>query len=145
MPRNPFKPRQNKTLYKKLKLKLDQVFSLYIRVRDADSEGLVGCITCPLKKRIKEMQCGHFQVRKHMATRFHVKNCNGQCGGCNMADGEQKKHGEAIDKKWGKGTAEEMERLARTELKLNAQDLSEMIELFQKETVELINLKGINL
>lgn len=132
-----------KTEYGKAKKKLDEVFSQFIRLRDSDENGESTCVTCGKTDFWKYMQCGHFQVRTHTATRFHEKNCNCQCGGCNMADGEQRKHGKYIDKKYGKGTADKLEALAHKELKLSTQDLLDMIELYSKKVVELKKQKQL--
>ena len=66
----------------KLKKELDKWFSLFIRLRDADSNGLVFCFTCGCSKYYKRgMQNGHFQSRKHLATRWDEENCQPQCVG----------------------------------------------------------------
>ena len=77
----------------KLKKELDKWFSLYIRLRDANDFGLVQCFTCGVVKPYnKGMQCGHFQSRSHLSTRFDEVNCQPQCVGCNMfKQGEQYK------------------------------------------------------
>ena len=70
----------------KLKKELDKWFSLFIRLRNAtDHEGLCQCFTCGCVKYYKKgMQCGHFQSRSFLATRFDEENCQPQCVGCNM-------------------------------------------------------------
>ena len=68
----------------KLKKELDTIFSLYIRLRESE-EGLVQCFTCHKVSHYKSgMQNGHFQSRKHLATRWDEENCQVQCVGCNM-------------------------------------------------------------
>jgi hypothetical protein len=48
-----------------LKTKLDDIFSLYIRLRDATDEGYVQCFTCGKVTYFqKGMQCGHFESRR---------------------------------------------------------------------------------
>jgi len=45
----------------KLKKELDSWFSLFIRLRNADSSGFIECFTCGCKKHYKQgMHCGHF-------------------------------------------------------------------------------------
>lgn len=92
--RAKFKPKTRKTKVKKLttaklKKKLDEVFSKYIRQKYANQEGQVQCYTCPIKKHWKEMQCGHFVSRSALATRFSEDNCRVQCVGCNVFGGGQ--------------------------------------------------------
>ena len=66
--------------------KLDEVFSRYIRLRDADENGYIRCISCGKIRHFSEMDCGHFINRSHMATRYDEQNCNGQCRSCNRFD-----------------------------------------------------------
>ena len=69
----------------KLKKELDKWFSLYIRLREATDEGMVQCFTCSKVSSYKQgMQCGHFQSRRHHATRWNEQNCQAQCVKCNM-------------------------------------------------------------
>ena len=66
----------------KLKKKLDTIFSFYIRLRGVDDNGNNQCCTCGKIDNWRNLQCGHFVSRKHMATRFYELNCFPQCVGC---------------------------------------------------------------
>jgi len=71
----------------KLKKDLDKVFSIFIRLRVANSEGIVKCFTCGKYSHWKNgMQCGHYISRRHLSTRFDEKNCQVQCEKCNLYD-----------------------------------------------------------
>jgi hypothetical protein len=87
-----------------------------IRERDArpESEGGFGiCITCG---NYLKLEAGHFRISENESTRFHPYNLNGQCASCNrFAGGMTYEHGKAIDEKYGKGTAEFLEKLSRKE------------------------------
>ena len=124
----------------KLKKELDKWFSLYIRLRDANEYGYTQCFTCGIVRGYKDgMQNGHFQSRKHLATRFHENNCQVQCVKCNMySQGEQFKFGINLDAKYGEGTAEELEFLAKTTMKFSRADYECEISYY-KNLVE--NLK----
>lgn len=63
--------------------KLDRLFSLYIRLRDAMPNGYVRCISCGKIKTFDDVDCGHFYSRTHMSTRFDEDNCNAECKFCN--------------------------------------------------------------
>lgn len=65
-------------------LKLDAEFSKYIRASHADFAGFVTCFTCSNRLQWKQMQCGHFQKRGDLLTRFDEDNCRVQCPTCNM-------------------------------------------------------------
>jgi len=126
----------------KLKKELDKWFSLYIRLRDANEYGYTQCFTCGKVGHYKTggMQNGHFQSRKHLATRFSEDgNCEVQCVGCNIfRSGEQYLFSLRLNEKYGEGRAEELEQLARTTLKISRVEYEEKISYY-KNLVE--NLK----
>ena len=129
----------------KLKKELDKWFSLFIRLRDATDEGMVQCITCGKVAHYKiGMQNGHFQSRKHLTTRWDLKNCQVQCVGCNMFKaGEQYKFSIALDGKYGEGTSEELELLARTIMKVSRIDYEDKISYYKEAVEKLKKDKGI--
>ena len=51
-----------------LKKKLDVVFSLFIRLRDARKDGTFKCISCGQIKSFDQADCGHYINRQHMST-----------------------------------------------------------------------------
>lgn len=112
---------------------LDKVFSEYVRRKDADLNGNVSCFTCGKVSHWKDMQCGHFQSRKHYATRWDEQNCQIQCSGCNIfRSGEQFKFGKSLDITYGDGTAESLERMARFTVKFSNVELAEKIEYYKQ-------------
>tara|TARA_R110000787_G_scaffold12678_5_gene40760 strand:+ start:10195 stop:10605 length:411 start_codon:yes stop_codon:yes gene_type:complete len=129
----------------KLKKELDKWFSLFIRLRDATDEGLVQCFTCGcVKPYNKGMQCGHFQSRKHLATRWDEENCQVQCVGCNMFKaGEQYKFSLNLDAKYGEGTSEELERIARKTLKTQSYWYESEVSYYKDLVEKLKKDKGI--
>ena len=129
----------------KLKKELDNIFSLYIRLRYATDEGLVQCFTCGKVSHYKSgMQNGHFQSRKHLTTRWDEENCQVQCVGCNMFKaGEQYKFAINLDAKYGEGTAEYLELTARTIMKVSRIDYEEKISYYKDLVDKLRKEKGI--
>ena len=129
----------------KLKKELDKWFSLYIRLRDANEYGMIQCFTCGIVRGYKDgMQNGHFQSRKHLATRFDEENCQVQCIKCNMfSQGEQFKFGINLDVKYGEGTAEELEFLARNTLKISRVEYEEKISYYKTLVKNFLNDKQI--
>ena len=122
----------------KLKTKLDTLFSRYIRRRKADHDGSVACFTCGIVKHWKEQQAGHFQSRRHHATRWDEVNVQVQCVKCNMfGQGEQYKFGQYLDQHYGEGTAEELEIRAKTIVKLSRIDYEEAIAIYKAKLDEL--------
>ncbi len=61
------------------KKKLDTIFSIYIRTKHSDCDGVVKCFTCGASKVIKKIQNGHFVSRQYLATRWEEDNCRPQC------------------------------------------------------------------
>jgi hypothetical protein len=130
----------------KLKKELDKWFSLFIRLRDAtDHEGLCQCITCGKVSHYKKgIQNGHFQSRRFMATRYNEQNCSSQCVACNMfRGGEQFRFAMNLDAKYGEGTAQELEFLARTIVKFTRVDYEEKIGYYKDAVKNLKKEKGI--
>jgi len=129
----------------KLKKELDKWFSLYIRLRSANEYGMVQCFTCGVVRGYKDgMQNGHFQSRKHMATRFDEENCQVQCIKCNIFDsGQQYLFSLRLDEKYGEGRAEELEYLARTTLKISRAEYEDYISYYKNIVENLKEEKGI--
>ena len=117
----------------KIVKKLDAIFSQYIRLKDADHKGDVTCFTCGKVSHYKKgMQCGHFQSRKHYATRWLEKNVAVQCVGCNVYKfGQQYIFGKKLDEKYGDGTAEELYIKAKQTVKFSTDELQDMIKHYK--------------
>ena len=133
--------KQSKTTgdLKRLTARLDKLFSEYVRRRDADRNGMVHCVTCEKLLHWKEGDCGHFVSRDRKATRWMGTNANFQCPYCNrFRAGEQHKHGEYIDKRYGKGTAQQLQDISRVRgCKIDRGWLMLMIENMKKEIKKL--------
>lgn len=63
--------------------RLDRIFSLYIRLRDAFPNGTIRCISCGQIKPFADFDCGHYFSRTHLGTRWDEDNCNAECKYCN--------------------------------------------------------------
>jgi len=72
-----------KPIRKSLIVKLDTVFSQYIRRKDAVNE-IATCVTCDKQSHFKKMQAGHFMSRRHYSTRWDENNVAVQCYSCNI-------------------------------------------------------------
>ena len=128
----------------KLKKELDKWFSLFIRLRFATKEGAAQCFTCGKVAHYKKLQCGHFQSRRHHATRWNETNCQVQCVKCNMYEqGEQFKFGLRIDDKFGEGTAQQLEFLSKQITKVSRSDYEEKISYYKDAVNKLKKEKGI--
>lgn len=111
-----------------LRKQADKNFSLYIRLRDSDKEGYGNCITCGVKKHYKDAHAGHFMSRRFPGTRWDELNVNLQCAGCNLfGSGEQYKYGIALEDKYGKGTAEKLQKKSQEYFKVRRDFLEDII------------------
>ena len=125
-----------KTKRQRLIAKLDKVFSIYIRRRYAKND-IAECFTCGKQDHWKKLQNGHFQSRKHYATRWHEDNCQVQCSGCNVFRyGEQYKFAKNLDK-IKEGLADEMYIEAKKTVKYDNIDLEMLITKYQELIDEL--------
>jgi len=138
--RTPFKrPTKPKVKSKKpkgtsyWKKQLDAVFSRYIRYRDKGK-----CFTCPHTNDPKKMQCGHFNPRQYLSTRYDEKNCNCQCYACNMLYGGQPAtYAIRLKEKYGEGIVEELEKGRWIPVLLDEAWYKEQIEIYQNKLNEL--------
>lgn len=127
-----------------LKKRLDGWFSKYVRLRDADGNGMCQCITCGRLRHWKEMDAGHFQNRDKLGTRYNPKNVNAQCKYCNKyRSGEQHAHGKAVDRRYGCGTAEMLTALASQRCKLDRGWYLVHIEEYKAKVRALRKKKGL--
>lgn len=69
---------------KQLKVELDTVFSLYVRQKDADENGINKCFTCNKIDHWKNLHCGHYVSRRHTSLRWDIRNTAPQCPKCNL-------------------------------------------------------------
>jgi hypothetical protein len=122
--------------------KLDAVFSKYIRLRDADSNGICRCITCNAPHHWTHMDNGHFQKRQYMSTRFSEYNCHAQCRRCNwLLQGNDKVYSEVIEQKYGIEVYALLQGLKYTPKKWSHFELEFLIEDYKKKVTELLKLK----
>lgn len=119
--------------------KLWDTFSKYIRLRNADENGNVTCVTCDRKFHWKEVHAGHFMSRRHKNTKFNEKNNQVQCISCNSYNGgEQFKYGLFLDREYGEGTAQELMMLSRITCKLSDIDYREMNKEYKIKVKQLL-------
>ena len=117
-------------------IKLDTVFSKYIRLSNSDKNGYCSCYTCGSKGYWKNdgMDAGHFMSRKHYSTRWDERNVKPQCKHCNMyRNGEQYKFAQVL----GTELSEELYILSKKTVKYSNAELNSMAEHYKKLVKEL--------
>lgn len=115
---------------KSLVIKLDTVFSQYIRRKDAIDE-IATCVTCGKKEHWSKLQNGHWASRRHYSTRWDEQNCNVQCSGCNVfRAGEIYLYTKYLCSQYGENFPEELYIKSQKTVKFTDVDLIEMIDKY---------------
>lgn len=116
-----------------LKKALDVVFKTYIRKRDLRDDDTFVCISCGQTKTKDQMHAGHFYASTFTAVRWNLCNVNGQCAHCNtFLHGNLLNYRKGMIAKYGIETVERLEEIHNTTLKLDRQQLENLIETFTK-------------
>lgn len=118
-----------------------KIFSTYIRLRDADTNGNIRCATSGRVCHWSDSDAGHFISRRHMATKYDERNVHAQSRHDNRFQaGRQYEFGLYIDQKYGAGTAtallvasRQLSKLGTFEIKALTKYYKEQVELLKKE------------
>ena len=73
-----------------LRDKLDDAYSKYVRLSNADECGYCTCISCGARRPWKELDAGHYVGRAVFALRWDDRNVWPQCKQCNKWGGPSK-------------------------------------------------------
>lgn len=107
--------------------KLDSVFSIYIRRKDAVND-IAQCVTCGKKDHWSKLQNGHWASRRHYSTRWDEKNCHVQCASCNVfRAGEIYLYTKYLCSQYGDNFPEELHIKSQTICKFTDVELQDMI------------------
>jgi hypothetical protein len=107
--------------------KLDKVFSIYIRRKDAIND-IAQCVTCGKKDHWSKLQNGHYMSRRHYSTRWDELNCAVQCMGCNVfRAGEIYLYTKYLCSKYGDNLPDELYGKSQTIRKFDDVELQDMI------------------
>ena len=129
---------KRKPSIKTLKRKLDDVFSIYIRLRDSDDKGFCRCISCGKIQHWKDVDCGHYVNRSHMGTRYSERNCNAQCRSCNrFSEGNNIGYTRGLIRKYGIKVIDELDVKKHTQTYINPFDYEVLIDYYKKEIEKL--------
>lgn len=126
------------------KNKLDRIFSEYIRLRDADNNGYIRCISCGKVVFWKDADNGHFINRKHMSLRFSETNCNAQCRSCNRFDeGNMTGYNIGMIKKYGQQTVNLLILAKNQQHKISDAEYQILIKNYQQKIKEIKKQKNL--
>mgnify|MGYP001298670830 CR=1 FL=1 len=136
------------TSEKKKALKLaDSWFSKYIRFKNAYYHSgmyYCRCYTCNNEYPILTMDCGHWQKRQHIATRFNENNARPQCTSCNDYNkGEYAKFEVNLIDEIGLEETEKIKQLAKTIFHDSIEYFRSVAEAYRIECNNLFKEKNI--
>ena len=127
-----------------LKSRLDTVFAMFIRLRDALPSGAFKCISCGKLLPFEQSDCGHYINRQHMATRFNEKNCNAQCRHCNrFMEGNIQSYRRRLVAKYGEKRVLLLESKQQDYRNYSDFEYKELIKYYQAEIKRLKKEKGL--
>jgi hypothetical protein len=128
-----------------LKAKLDKEFSLYIRLKHADDNGMCRCISCGKIVPWKEIQNGHYMSRRYMSTRFSEDNCRPQCVACNIFNqGNAQMFRRGLIMQIGEQRVDIIEARARCESKKYSNfEYEALIKMYREMNRQLRKEKGL--
>ncbi len=108
----------------KLKRKVWQVFSKWIRERDNYT-----CFTCGRKGEGSGMHAGHFVTRSgHNSTFFDELNVHAQCYHCNInLGGNGAEYALRLDERYGEGTAKKLTLKGREVHQFTIEELTTLL------------------
>lgn len=139
--------RRKKSNLTRLKLKLWQVISEYVRLRDSDNKGMVKCCTCDEIRYYKGeyMNAGHFFPRKlSPALMYDVLNIHTQCNVCNGSlEGQQYFMSQYIRNIYGQDTLDYLVSKFRQPFKFTTEWLEAEIKKYKKEVEKLKKAKTL--
>ncbi len=121
------------------------IFSLFIRFRDTNKEGIGKCFTCKLPRHYTKLDCGHGAGRQHKGTKYNERNNHIQCKKCNGFEaGRQDLYKIEMDKTYGPGTWDLMQSASRQITKMAAFEYDILTQFYFDKVIELAKEKGID-
>ena len=122
---------------KSLVEKLDKIFSIYIRRKNAINDIAI-CVTCNKKNHWSKLQNGHFMSRRHYNTRWDEDNCHVQCAGCNVfRAGEIYLYNKYLCSKFDNNFPDRLYEKSHKIVKFADVDLIDMIEYYTNKVNDL--------
>ena len=125
---------------KKLFKKLTEKFSEFIRLRDADDDGICICPLCDKSGKWIYFHCAHYIKCRHGALRWHERNCHAQCPECNCdqyTDGQFAKYQDFMTKKYTPGEIGELHMLKNSDFRPTKYELQIKIDHYTELVKEL--------
>jgi hypothetical protein len=136
--------KSKKTDRQKAKAAADKWFSMFIRLRDSDENGIATCVTSGRRMHWRQGDCGHWISRAKEATRYDERNAHFQSKQSNRFQGGHfLEHERAIERIHGAGTAQILKDKALTLCKRTASDYQFIADTYRSR-VERIKEESPN-
>ena len=114
-----------------------------VRLKAADDNGYVSCVTCGSTKNWKEMDGGHFISRRYLATKLMEENVHPQCKGCNgPRSGNLINYTLYMQDTYGREFVEELEELKSHGRKYYRSEVEKIISDLKESIKEYGHLTG---
>ena len=115
-------------------------FNEYKRLKEADDNGYVKCVTCGHIGSYKKLHSGHFQHGLH----FIEENQHIQCPGCNtFGGGKRDLYTLFMIDKYGREKVDELIQLKNKGRRYSQSELKELRTYYRKKVRELRKEKGL--
>lgn len=138
------KTRPQKKTASQLIKELDDIFSIFVRVRDADACGTVTCFVTGERVWWKEADAAHYYPRQHMGTRWMETNVHATTQDTNRYDPHhQEKYKKAMNAKYSVKDRLVLEYASQSLCKLTAFELMEKIDEYKDKVAALRRSKGL--
>lgn len=137
--------RKKKTNRQKLIERLDKIFSIYIRIKEATPHtGYVRCFTSGRVMHWKTAQCGHFCSRRHMNLRWSEMNCHPQSMEQNVFEhGNLLVYRRKMVEKYGEQAVNQLEASAYITKHWSEFELEQMIQYYTALVEKIRDEKGL--
>jgi len=122
-----------------LKKKLWTIFSQYVRMREADENGITSCISCGKRGHWRSFDAGHFVPKSTgLWCYFLEKSVHPQCQKCNLfLQGNQYEYALSLKKKYGEGVIDEIMSQRKEGFKYSRSDYEEMIQYYSDKVKKI--------
>lgn len=119
---------------------LDEVVSKIVRMKYANTKGIVDCYTCSWSGNWKHLDCGHFISRSKLWLRWDFRNLRPQCKKCNqMLYGNVAVFSEKLNDEFP-GVVDQLIEESKFIYKPGETELKELL-ISMREKLKIINIK----
>jgi hypothetical protein len=113
-----------------------RVFSLYIRQRDADENGIIRCISCGKPMSWRHSDAGHYYSRTFSGIKYHEKNVNAQCKQCNFRQGNAQGYKKGLVAKYGEDVLDHLDLVKHNKSKYTRFELQALTDFYLQKLID---------